>query len=43
MKVTRVLASIFVLLMTAVFITVNLATDIAYVFLDPRLRRTAHA
>src|SRR5918911_205658 len=27
------------LLIAAVFITVNLATDLAYVFLDPRLRR----
>jgi peptide/nickel transport system permease protein len=31
------------LVIAAVFITVNLATDIAYVVLDPRLRRTAHA
>jgi peptide/nickel transport system permease protein len=31
------------LVIAAVFITVNLATDLAYVFLDPRLRRSAHA
>jgi peptide/nickel transport system permease protein len=31
------------LVIAAVFITVNLATDVAYVVLDPRLRRTAHA
>src|SRR4029453_19235944 len=30
------------LLIAAVFITVNLATDIAYVVLDPRLRQAAH-
>ncbi|MDQ6671245.1 MAG: ABC transporter permease [Chloroflexota bacterium] len=29
------------LLIAATFITVNLATDMAYVFLDPRLRRSA--
>jgi peptide/nickel transport system permease protein len=29
------------LLIAAVFITVNLATDLAYVFLDPRLRRAS--
>jgi peptide/nickel transport system permease protein len=31
------------LVIAAVFITVNLATDLAYVFLDPRLRRLSHA
>ena len=31
------------LVIAAVFITVNLATDIAYVMLDPRLRRLSHA
>jgi peptide/nickel transport system permease protein len=31
------------LVIAAVFIIVNLATDLAYVFLDPRLRRSAHA
>jgi peptide/nickel transport system permease protein len=31
------------LVIAAVFISVNLATDVAYVVLDPRLRRTAHA
>jgi peptide/nickel transport system permease protein len=30
------------LVIAAVFIIVNLATDLAYVFLDPRLRRAAH-
>ncbi len=29
------------LLIAATFITVNLLTDMAYVLLDPRLRRTA--
>jgi peptide/nickel transport system permease protein len=31
------------LIIAAVFISVNLATDLAYVFLDPRLRRAWHA
>jgi peptide/nickel transport system permease protein len=31
------------LVIAAVFITVNLATDLAYVVLDPRLRRLSHA
>jgi peptide/nickel transport system permease protein len=31
------------LVIAAVFITVNLATDLAYVMLDPRLRRLSHA
>src|SRR5579859_6982604 len=31
------------LVIAAVFISVNLATDVAYVILDPRLRRTSHA
>jgi ABC-type dipeptide/oligopeptide/nickel transport system permease component len=30
------------LVIAAVFITVNLVTDLAYVFLDPRLRHAAH-
>src|SRR5690242_6084707 len=31
------------LVIAGVFITVNLATDVAYVILDPRLRRASHA
>jgi len=30
------------LVIAGVFISVNLATDVAYVLLDPRLRRAAH-